>query len=52
MQSGSGRTHALGVVLERLLMETTLAIVMLDPNSDCVHLKDVRDDVAANAGAR
>jgi uncharacterized protein len=51
-QSGSGRTHALGVVLERLLMETTLPIVVLDPNSDYVHLNDVRDDVAANAAAR
>jgi uncharacterized protein len=31
-QSGSGKTYALGTVLERLLMETSLRIVVLDPN--------------------
>jgi uncharacterized protein len=42
-QSGSGKTFSMGVVLERLLAETTLRIVILDPNSDYVHLGDVRD---------
>lgn len=37
-QSGSGKTYALGVVLEQLLLHTTLPIVVLDPNSDFVHL--------------
>jgi uncharacterized protein len=41
-QSGSGKTYSLGVVLERLLLETTLRIVILDPNSDYVRLADVR----------
>ena len=35
-QSGSGKTYSLGVVLERLLLETELRIVILDPNSDYV----------------
>ena len=33
-QSGSGKTYSLGVVLEQLLLQTTLPIVVLDPNSD------------------
>src|SRR3712207_4545968 len=32
-QSGSGKTFALGVILERLLLQTNLKIVILDPNS-------------------
>jgi uncharacterized protein len=41
-QSGSGKTYSLGVILERLLMETDLRIVVLDPNSDFVRLPEVR----------
>jgi DNA helicase HerA-like ATPase len=37
-QSGSGKTYSLGVLLERLLMETSLRVVVLDPNSDYVRL--------------
>ena len=37
-QSGSGKTYSLGVILERLLTETDLRLVVLDPNSDFVHL--------------
>ena len=33
-QSGSGKTFSLGVVLERLLTETTLRMIVVDPNSD------------------
>ena len=46
-QSGSGKTFALGVILERLLLETDLKIVILDPNSDFVRLDRIRplDDV-------
>jgi DNA helicase HerA-like ATPase len=44
-QSGSGKTYSLGVLLERLLMETSLRVVVLDPNSDYVRLGD------ASAGA-
>jgi uncharacterized protein len=42
-QSGSGKTYSLGVMLERLLMETTLRVVILDPNSDFVRLGHVRE---------
>jgi DNA helicase HerA-like ATPase len=41
-QSGSGKTYSLGVLLERLLMETSLRVVVLDPNSDYVRLGDAR----------
>jgi uncharacterized protein len=37
-QSGSGKTYAMGVVLEHLLHETSLRMVVLDPNSDYVNL--------------
>ena len=43
-QSGSGKTYSLGVILERLLIETDLHMVVLDPNSDFVRLGNVRAD--------
>jgi uncharacterized protein len=43
-QSGSGKTYSLGVILERLLIETDLRLVVLDPNSDFVRLGQVRAD--------
>jgi hypothetical protein len=54
-QSGSGKTYALGTILERLLLETTIRIVVLDPNSDFVRLATVRqgiDDAVADAYRR
>jgi uncharacterized protein len=42
-QSGSGKTYSLGLMLERLLAETDLRLVILDPNSDYVRLGDVRE---------
>ena len=41
-QSGSGKTYALGIILERLLVETSLRMVIIDPNSDFVHLGEMR----------
>jgi DNA helicase HerA-like ATPase len=41
-QSGSGKTFALGVILERLLLQTDLRIVIIDPNSDFVSLGQIR----------
>lgn len=41
-QSGSGKTYSLGVILERLLIETGLRVVVLDPNSDFVRLGRLR----------
>jgi DNA helicase HerA-like ATPase len=44
-QSGSGKTYSLGVILERLLLDTSLRIVVLDPNSDFVRLGETRGGV-------
>jgi hypothetical protein len=46
-QSGSGKTYALGVVLEQLLMHTGLRMVVLDPNGDFTRLGQVRPDAPA-----
>ena len=43
-QSGSGKTYSLGVLLERLLLETSLRVVVLDPNSDYVRLGEPRTE--------
>ncbi len=42
-QSGSGKTYALGVLLEQVLLQTRLPLVILDPNSDFVRLGEVRE---------
>lgn len=49
-QSGSGKTYGLGVILERLLLETSLRIVVIDPNSDFVRLGEARPYVEAERG--
>jgi hypothetical protein len=41
-QSGSGKTYALGVLLERLLLDTDLPLLVVDPNSDFVRLQTLR----------
>src|SRR4051794_28214960 len=46
-QSGSGKTYGLGLILERLLLETRLRIVVLDPNSDFVRMAEPRAGVEA-----
>ena len=51
-QSGSGKSYALGVVLEQLLLETDLRVVILDPNSDFVHLPEPADRADADAAGR
>src|SRR3954447_14559929 len=51
-QSGSGKTYSLGVLLERLLMETSLRVVVLDPNSDYVRLAEARDGADPGAAER
>ena len=50
-QSGSGKTYALGVLLEQLLLGTSLRMVVLDPNADFVHLGEPRPDAPAEAAA-
>ncbi len=51
-QSGSGKTYALGVVLEQLLVETDLPMVILDPNADYVRLAEPRPDADPSDAAR
>ncbi len=51
-QSGSGKSYCLGVLVEQLLLETTLRIVVLDPNSDMVRLREVRPDADPREAAR
>ena len=41
-QSGSGKTYALGVLLEQVLLHTRLPMVILDPNSDFARLNETR----------
>ncbi len=50
-QSGSGKTYALGVLLEQVLLHTRLPLVILDPNSDFARLGEVRDDAPADVAA-
>jgi DNA helicase HerA-like ATPase len=42
-QSGSGKTYALGVLLEQLIVGTDVRMVVLDPNADFVHLNETRE---------
>jgi DNA helicase HerA-like ATPase len=51
-QSGSGKSHALGVVLEQLLLETDLRVVILDPNSDFARLPEVADRADPDSASR
>lgn len=48
-QSGSGKTYSLGVLLERVLLDTTLPMVIVDPNSDYVGLGRFRAREQINA---
>ncbi len=50
-QSGSGKTYALGVVLEQLLLNTDLPMVIMDPNSDFVRIAENRSGVAQEVAA-
>ena len=51
-QSGSGKTYALGVVLEQLLLQTELPVTIFDPNADFTELARTREDVDAADAAR
>ena len=42
-QSGSGKTYTTGVLFERLITGSTLPMLILDPNSDHVHLGALAD---------
>ncbi len=47
-QSGSGKTYALGVALEQVLLHTRLPVVIFDPNSDFVRLNEARPGADAS----
>ncbi|MBS1907200.1 MAG: ATP-binding protein [Actinobacteria bacterium] len=49
-QSGSGKTYALGVVLEQLLARTALPLLVLDPNADFTRIDEAAPG-AESAGA-
>lgn len=51
-QSGSGKTYSLGALLERILLETDLPLVIIDPNSDYVGLGAVRSRAEINRSRR
>jgi DNA helicase HerA-like ATPase len=51
-QSGSGKTFALGAVLEQLLLQTKLRLVVLDPNSDFVRLNALREGLDDTIASR
>jgi DNA helicase HerA-like ATPase len=48
-QSGSGKTYALGVVLEQLVAHTALPVVVFDPNSDFVRLGELNPGASGPA---
>ena len=51
-QSGSGKTYSLGLLLERVLAETSLRVVILDPNSDYRGLPKIREGADPDLAAR
>lgn len=51
-QSGSGKTYALGTILEQLLLQTSLRLIVLDPNSDFVRLGEPREGIEEDVASR
>lgn len=51
-QSGSGKTYALGVVLEQLLLHTALPMVIFDPNADFVRLREPQHEREGSEATR
>lgn len=51
-QSGSGKTYTTGVLLEQILRQTSLRLIVLDPNSDHVGLREVREEVEPGVAER
>ena len=51
-QSGSGKTYALGVLLERLILGTDLRMAVFDPNADFVRLGETKEGTSAADTAR
>ncbi len=51
-QSGSGKTYALGVLLEQLLLRTRLPLLVLDPNADFARLGETLPDAHPDVADR
>lgn len=51
-QSGSGKSYALGVLLEQLLIDTDLPLLVLDPNGDFVGLGSTLEGVEPHEAER
>lgn len=51
-QSGSGKTYALGVVLEQILIHSALPLVIMDPNADFVRLGEPNTNGGQSAAGR
>jgi hypothetical protein len=51
-QSGSGKSYAMGRLLEELIANTDLRVVVLDPNSDFVRLTETVHGADPDAAAR
>lgn len=51
-QSGSGKSYAMGVLLEQLLIDTDLPMLILDPNGDFVGLGSTLDTAEGEDRAR
>lgn len=51
-QSGSGKSYAMGRLLEELIARTDLRVVVLDPNSDFVNLMETVPDADPADAAR
>ena len=50
-QSGSGKTYTLGLLIEQLLLRTDLKVIVIDPNSDYVHVTEIDRDGLRRRGA-
>ena len=48
-QSGSGKTYTTGLLLEQIMRTTELRLVVIDPNSDHIGLRETRDDADVSA---
>jgi len=48
-QSGSGKSFLVGRLIEELGIKTQARVVVIDPNSDYIHLDDVNPSIYSNA---
>ncbi len=51
-QSGSGKSYAMGVLIEQLLIDTDIPMLILDPNGDFVGLNSVLESAEAEDRTR